>query len=187
MGFGLSTRPIQVMGFPLPVRMTAIRLASGALVLHSPTRFYVKLREELDQLGRIEHVTAPNSAHWSFVKDWQAHVIGVTTWAAPGLRQRSQVRHSNVKLDDYLGDQAPHEWVDEIEQFVFAVPVDSPKLRCFIDPQALWSLRVWCRSGGCKASVRNMSARVHCWRYSSEWSRSDISTGDRQAERTRSE
>jgi hypothetical protein len=104
------------MGFPLPVRMTAIRLASGALVLHSPTRFYVKLREELDQLGRIEHLTAPNSAHWSFVKDWQAHVIGVTTWAAPACA--NDRRFGTRTLDDDLGDQAPHEWVDEIEQFV---------------------------------------------------------------------
>ncbi|MDP9096425.1 MAG: DUF4336 domain-containing protein, partial [Pseudomonadota bacterium] len=55
----------------IPVRMTVIRLASGGLLLHSPTRFSAGLRRALEEIGPIAHLVAPNSVHWMFVKAWQ--------------------------------------------------------------------------------------------------------------------
>lgn len=112
----IDSGPISVMGLPLPIRMTVIQLASGAVLLHSPTRFDFALKKELERIGRIEHLIAPNSAHWTFVKDWQSHLPGVLTWAAPGLRQRGQVRKSGVRLDHDLGEVAPDAWSKEIDQ-----------------------------------------------------------------------
>jgi hypothetical protein len=114
----VDSGPINILGLLLPVRMTVIRLAGGALLLHSPTRFDFRLKEELEQLGRIEHLVAPNSAHWTFVKEWQSHSPKSLTWAAPGLRQRAQVRRSGVRLDRDLGPAAPDAWSREIEQVV---------------------------------------------------------------------
>lgn len=114
----VDSGPIRAMGISLPVRMTVLRLASGALLLHSPTRFDFKLKKELEQSGRIEHLIAPNSAHWTFVKEWQSHLPGALTWAAPGLRRRAQVRRSGVRLDHDLGQAAPDAWSDEIDQSV---------------------------------------------------------------------
>jgi hypothetical protein len=99
-----------VLGKVLPVRMTVIRLPNGDLLLHSPTRFSPGLKRELETLGRIRHLVAPNVAHWSFLEPWQRACPEVTTWAAPGLRERSQVRRSGVRLDHDLGDTAPSEW-----------------------------------------------------------------------------
>ena len=42
---------ISAAGVPLPIRMVVIRLSSGDLLLHSPTRFSHALREELERLG----------------------------------------------------------------------------------------------------------------------------------------
>lgn len=103
-----------VLGTMLPVRMTVIRLPSGELILHSPTRFTPGLRRELEAIGRIRHLVAPNVAHWTFLEGWQRHCPDATTWAAPGLRERSQVRRSGVRLDRDLGDAAPPEWGDAI-------------------------------------------------------------------------
>lgn len=114
----VDSGPLKLIGLPLPVRMTVIRLASGALLLHSPTRFSVELKGQLEQLGSIDHLIAPNTAHWTFLKGWQAHQPGATTWAAPGLRERSQVRRSGVRLDHDLGAEAPAVWSQEIEQIV---------------------------------------------------------------------
>ena len=114
----VDSGPIRAMGLPLPVRMTVIQLSNGGLILHSPTRFDFHLKNKLDEMGRIEHLVAPNSAHWTFVKEWQGHLPDVVTWAAPGLRERSQVRKSGVKLDQDLGASAPEAWSDEIELVV---------------------------------------------------------------------
>lgn len=97
-------------GRVVPVRMTVIRLPDGDLLLHSPTRFSQALRRELEALGRIRHLVAPNVAHWMFLQDWQQHCPDTTSWAAPGLRERRQVRRSGVRLDRDLGHAAPAEW-----------------------------------------------------------------------------
>src|SRR3954447_2629998 len=77
--------PISVAGLQIPVRMTVIRLASGDLLLHSPTRFSTPLRDELTRLGTIRYLLAPSIAHWMFIPEWQRAVSGAVTLAVPGL------------------------------------------------------------------------------------------------------
>ncbi len=102
------------LGMILPARMTVIRLSSGDLLLHSPTRFSLDLKEQLEALGPIRHLVAPNIAHWTFLKSWQAHCPDAVTWAAPNLRKRSQVRRSGVRLDHDLDNEPPAEWGEDI-------------------------------------------------------------------------
>lgn len=112
----VDSGPLKPAGVPVPLRMTVLRLANGDLALHSPTRFSARLARELGAIGRIAHLIAPNSAHWMFVRDWQAAHPDATTWAAPGLRERGQVRRSGVRLDRDLGDDAPGAWAGELRQ-----------------------------------------------------------------------
>ena len=99
-----------LVGKMLPVRMTVMRLPDGGLLLHSPTRYSIPLKQALEKIGPIRHLVAPNIAHWMFLQDWQRACPDATTWAAPGLRERSQVRASGVRLDHDLSDAAPAEW-----------------------------------------------------------------------------
>ncbi len=105
-------------GKVLPARMAVVRLRGGDLLLYSPTRFSLGLKSALDRLGRIRHLVAPSFAHWIFLKDWQEACPDATTWAAPGLRERAQVRKSGVRLDHDLGETAPAEWGGGIELVV---------------------------------------------------------------------
>ncbi|MCI0753137.1 DUF4336 domain-containing protein [Teichococcus vastitatis] len=98
------------LGVTLPVRMTVFRLPDGDLLLHSPTRFDFRLWEELERIGPIRHLVAPNIVHWTFLEEWQRHCRDAMTWAAPGLRDRGQVRRSGVRLDRDLGESVPAEW-----------------------------------------------------------------------------
>ena len=116
--FIVDSGPLRIMGLPLPVRMTVIRLANGDVLMHSPTRFDARLKAEIEAIGPIRHLVAPNIAHWSFLQDWQRECPQATTWAAPGLRQRSQVKASGVRLDRDLPDASPPEWAGEIEQAI---------------------------------------------------------------------
>lgn len=110
--------PLRPLGLALPVRMTVIRLANGDLLLHSPTRCSLGLRRELDRIGRVRHLVAPNVVHWTFLQDWQRGYPDAVTWAAPGLRGRAQVRRSGVRLDHDLGEAAPPEWAGEMRQAI---------------------------------------------------------------------
>jgi hypothetical protein len=112
----VDSGPLRVVGIPVPVRMTVIQLGNGGLLLHSPTRFDTELRTQLEQIGAIEHLVAPNSAHWTFVKEWQNHVPGALTWAAPGLRDRAQVRRAGVRIDHDLEAAVPDVWAKDLYQ-----------------------------------------------------------------------
>lgn len=114
----VDSGPITAMGIRLPVRMSIIRLANGDLLLHSPTQFSADLARKVEALGPVRHLVAPNVAHWTFLSDWQRHYPDARTWAAPGLRDRPQVRRSGLRFDADLGEQAPDEWAGEIDQGV---------------------------------------------------------------------
>jgi short-subunit dehydrogenase len=106
---------INAAGFSLPVRMTVIRLTSGDLLLHSPTRYSQALHQELTRIGPIKHLLAPNIAHWMFLPQWQKALPEAKLSAAPGLAGRAQVRRSGLRIDRELGDTTPHEWAEDIE------------------------------------------------------------------------
>ncbi len=114
----VDSGPLRILGMPLPVRMTVIRLGDGSLWLHSPTRYDADLHRALAALGPIRHLVAPNIAHWTFLKDWQTHCPEALTWAAPNLRQRGQVRRSGLKIDRELADASPPEWDADLRQIV---------------------------------------------------------------------
>jgi hypothetical protein len=114
----VDSGPLHVLGMRLPVRMTVVRLAGRDLWLHSPTGYSDGLRQELERAGRIRHLVAPDIAHWSFLQDWQRACPDAVTWAAPGLRDRAQVRKAGIRLDRDLAEAAPPEWAGEIEQVV---------------------------------------------------------------------
>ena len=114
----VDSGPMRILGAPLPVRMTVVRLASGDLWLHSPTPYDDNLRRELERHGPIRHLVAPDIAHWTFLEGWQQRSPDAVTWAAPGLRERAQVKKSAVRLDRDLGEAPPPEWAGDMEQTV---------------------------------------------------------------------
>ena len=111
----VDAAPIRPIGLPAPIRMTVIRLAGGELVLISPTPYEPGLAAELERLGPIRHLVAPSFGHWMFLKGWREAFPQAATWAAPGLRDRLQVRAKGVRFDHELGEVAPPDWAGEIQ------------------------------------------------------------------------
>lgn len=117
--------PISAAGLVLPVRMTVIRLSNGDLILHSPVRYSHALREELDRLGTIRYLLAPNVAHWMFLPEWQRQLPQARTYAARGLSARKQVREAGLRIDRELGEATPAEWSRELEIITVNAPMFS--------------------------------------------------------------
>jgi len=61
----------KLIGINLGNRMTIVRLSNGELFLHSPLAFQSALNEEINQLGKIRYLIAPNLAHNLFINDWK--------------------------------------------------------------------------------------------------------------------
>jgi short-subunit dehydrogenase len=114
--------PISAAGLPLPVRMTVVRLSTHELLLHSPVRYSPALHRELERLGRIRHLFAPNTAHWMFLKNWQSAVPDAMTFSAPGLAGRSQVRSAGVQINRELNDGTPTEWAQDLATVLVSAP-----------------------------------------------------------------
>ena len=116
----VDSGPLRIVGMPLPVRMTVVRLADGGLWLHSPTRYTPGLRAELERLGTVRHLLGPNIAHWAFIEEWQRNCPQALTWGPQELQERAPVKKSNVRFDRVLPDASPPDWSSEMEQV--AVP-----------------------------------------------------------------
>jgi hypothetical protein len=70
-GLWVAATPLSFMGLRLGTRMTVVRLAGGDLWVHSPIALTADLRIEVDALGPVGHLVAPNVYHHRFVDSWR--------------------------------------------------------------------------------------------------------------------
>lgn len=103
----------EVVGFRYPTRMIVIRLASGGLFLWSPVALSANLRTEVNALGDVHHLVAPNSNHHLFMGEWHQAYPKARRYAAP-----SPQRQKNLDFDAELGDTPPPEWAENLDQVV---------------------------------------------------------------------
>ena len=108
----LCTYPVRLAGTRFGARMTVIRLASGEILLHSPCDIGAALAEEISALGAVAHIVAPGNFHHLHVTSAQAAFPDAKTWICPGI----ETKRPDLRYDGILGDRAPADWLDEIDQ-----------------------------------------------------------------------
>lgn len=109
---------VPLMGLPIPVRMTVVRLPDGGMWLHSPIGAEPSLVTEVRALGPIRHLVAPNLAHFSWLHEWKREEPEAQAWAAPGVEGRARRQGKGVEWAGKLGDEAPPDWAGAIDQHV---------------------------------------------------------------------
>ena len=67
----VSDTPLRFLGLEVGARMTVVRLPDGGLWLHSPVRAAPELVREVQALGPVTCLVAPNKLHHLFVGEWQ--------------------------------------------------------------------------------------------------------------------
>ena len=112
----VAERPRRLLGVEVGTRMTVIRLADGALFAHSPIALEAGLRKQVDALGPVRHVVAPNRFHHLWIGDYAAAYPEARLFAAPGLARK----RGDVAFHAELDDEAPPAWKGQIDQLVFA-------------------------------------------------------------------
>lgn len=105
---------VAAMGFHYPTRMALIRLGDGSLFVWSPVTLTPELKAEVDALGRVAHIVAPNALHHLSLPEWKSAFPDAKLHAAPGLSEKRK----DIAFDGDLTDAADAAWAGEIEQVV---------------------------------------------------------------------
>lgn len=95
--------------------MTVIRLSTGGLVLHSPVSLRDALAEEINIIGEVKYLVAPNRFHHLHIGDWAALYPEAEVWGVPGLAEKRR----DVKFDRVLDDDSAIGPEAEVGHFLF--------------------------------------------------------------------
>src|SRR5215469_10778816 len=117
-GLWVAEQPLRYLGVALTTRMMIVRLANGALLVHSPIHLTDELRSAAESAGPVRFIVAPNRFHHLFVADWQKAYPDAQTFCARGL----DAKRADLKLTASLGDDPPPAWADEIDQVFMRAP-----------------------------------------------------------------
>jgi hypothetical protein len=108
----VTEAPLRFLGLEVGARMTVVRLPNGDLLLHSPVALSDALRSEVEALGRVAFLIAPNKLHHLFVGDWQRAFPEAEVWVAPGL----DVKRSDLDVRGVLDDAPEPAWAEVLDQ-----------------------------------------------------------------------
>lgn len=107
---------ISFYGLPFTTRMTIIKLPNGDLWIHSPINLPAELKQEIDNLGTVKHIIAPNKIHYWYIDEFKSAYPSATVYASPGVRKRAAKYKPKIHFDKDLIGTNPATWKNQIEQ-----------------------------------------------------------------------
>lgn len=110
----VAEQPIKYFGLNLRTRMTVIRLQSGEIVIISPIRLSEQAIQQLNELGGVTHIIAPNLYHYMFANPLKEQYPNAVFWAAPGLKEKEP----DLSIDQTL-EEDPFTLSNELEYLFF--------------------------------------------------------------------
>lgn len=90
--------------------MTVVRLQDGALLVHSPIAMTPGLKAEVDAIGPVRHIVAPNCYHHLYAGEWKEAYPDALLHAAKGLEKRRK----DLAIDSELSAETHPDWGDEL-------------------------------------------------------------------------
>jgi hypothetical protein len=107
-------QPLRVGGLELGVRTCVIRLGDGGVLVHAPGPVTRALGREIEALGPVRALIAPNLLHHMFLAKASQAFPHARVFGAPGLREKLDP----ARIDEVLGEQPPSLWAGELEQLL---------------------------------------------------------------------
>jgi hypothetical protein len=111
----IAERPQRFYGLEVGTRMTVIRLEDGSLLLHSPVALEPELCRQLDSLGAVRFVVAPNRFHHLYAGEVARQYPEARLWVAPGVERK----RPDLVIAGVLEDEAPTGWKGQLDQVFF--------------------------------------------------------------------
>lgn len=101
---------------PFPTRMTVVRLSTGDMWIHSPIEISNRLSEQVESLGPVRYLVAPNWIHYASIPAWQQRFPEADTFVSPGVVQRAANQGMQLRYDQELSNTPPAVWAEEFDQ-----------------------------------------------------------------------
>ncbi|MEX0351013.1 MAG: DUF4336 domain-containing protein [Paracoccaceae bacterium] len=111
-GLHYAEAEVSFYGCGIQTRMSVVELPDGGLLVISPLVLTDELRRELDGLGPVNHVAAPNKIHNQGLPSFSAAYPAAQIWAAPGLSDRCP----EIAFAGTLDDETHADWATVLNQ-----------------------------------------------------------------------
>ncbi len=108
----IADSPLRFLGVEMGARMTIVRLPDGKLLLHSPISAAPALVREMQALGPVAYLIAPNRLHHLFIGEWKKVCPDALIYVAPGL----DAKRSDLTIAGVLTDEPEPGWKSVIDQ-----------------------------------------------------------------------
>lgn len=108
----LKEYPIKYAGTKFNSRMTIVRLKSGNLFIHSPCNIDDELKDQINELGKVEFIVAPGYYHYFHVASAQKAFLDSETFICPGIEKKLP----SLIFDWILGDRPDSRWAEDFDQ-----------------------------------------------------------------------
>ncbi len=99
---------LPLLRMPFSTRMTVIKLRQG-IFIHSPTPHVPSLQAEINTIGDVKWIIAPNRLHYTWVEDWAKAYPQACVYLAPGI-----AKPIRACTTDTLDNDCGYPWDDEI-------------------------------------------------------------------------
>ncbi|MFC3022441.1 DUF4336 domain-containing protein [Vibrio zhugei] len=109
-------KPVQFLGLPFSTRMTVVRLAGGELWAHSPIQLSQSMITQLDDLGEVKYLIAPNHLHHLFLAEWMAAYPSAQVYGTTEVIKKRR----DLSFTDSLNHPQDWPWRREIKQELFS-------------------------------------------------------------------
>ena len=84
----VAQQPFNYLGLEVGTRMTVVRLNNGNLAVISPIEITTEIQRQIDSLGPVVHIIAPNLYHYLYASACKSLYPNATFWGAPELSEK---------------------------------------------------------------------------------------------------
>jgi len=103
---------LRFLGLEIGARMTVVRLPGPKILLHSPVAPTAELVREVEALGPVAYLVAPNRFHHLSVGEWLRACPEALVYVAPGLDKK----RPDLKIAGVLTDEPEPAWAGTLDQ-----------------------------------------------------------------------
>ncbi|NVK58210.1 MAG: DUF4336 domain-containing protein [Alteromonadaceae bacterium] len=107
---------VQFLGLPFSTRMTVIRLEGDELWVHSPIKLSSTIKEQLENLGRVKYLVAPNHLHHLFLPEWTIAYPNAEVYGTDEVIKK----RSDITFTASLNQVQEWPWGANIDQVLFS-------------------------------------------------------------------
>ena len=103
---------------PFSTRMTVVRLNNRDLWIHSPIHLTQELKSEIEDMGNVAHIVAPNKLHYVYMEEWSQTYPTAKVWATKGLEEIFE-ESKGIQTYTVLDKTVTISWQSEIDYLLF--------------------------------------------------------------------